>query len=65
MQAFEMTDLGEMSYFLGMEIKQKQMRFLWPEEVCKVDDKEILHEILQKLEYSNVSKGEAMQRRWS
>ena len=30
MQAFDLTDLGLMSYFLGMEIKQGQVKFSFP-----------------------------------
>lgn len=38
MQVFEMTDLGLMTYFLGMEIKQgSDENFYLPEEVCKGD----------------------------
>lgn len=41
-QIFEMTDLGEMAYFLGMEIKQKAGEiFIWTKEVCEGNSKKI------------------------
>lgn len=43
MKVFEMTDLGEMTYFLGMEIKQTQNEVF----VCQ---KKYMKEILKKFE---------------
>ena len=48
MQAFEMTDLGLMTYYLGMEIKagrKRSIRLL--KEVCKGNIEEISDERMQ------------------
>ncbi|XP_037494092.1 uncharacterized protein LOC119370321 [Jatropha curcas] len=65
-QVFEMTDLGLMNYFLGMEITQSQNEVF----ICqKKYAKEILNKIpnggMQSCCYTHESKGEAEQRRWN
>lgn len=43
-QDFEMWDFWEMSYFIGMKIKQKEKEMVISiNEVCKRDAKEIRH----------------------
>ena len=49
-QIFEMTDLGLMSFFLGMEIKQSK------EEICERNLEEISYGELQTSNHSNESK---------
>jgi len=60
MQAFEMTDLGLMTYYLGMEIKagrKRSIRLL--KEVCKGNIEEISDERMQGYQYTHESKGKA------
>ena len=59
MQVFEMTDLGLMSFFLGMEIKQSK------EEICKGNLEEISYGELQTNNQSDESKRPIQQRRWN
>ena len=62
---FEMTDLGLMSYFFDIEIKQTQDEvFICKKKVCKGDTKKISDGGLQSNEYSYESKGEAGSGAW-
>lgn len=66
MQAFEMTDLGLMTYFLGMEIKlEKDKVFICQKKVCEGNSQEVRNRELQSNEYSHEPKRETMQGRWS
>lgn len=62
MQVFEMKDLGEMSYFLGTEIKQKRVEiFICQRKYAKEILKKFNMEKPYKHEHSYVSKGEVVQ----
>jgi len=41
MEAFEMTDLSLMTFFLGMEIVQDEHEVYLSEEICQGDSKEV------------------------
>ena len=63
MQVFEMIDLGLMTYFLGMEIKQgKDQVFICQRKYAKGDSQEVQNGRLQKNEYSHEPKKKAKQR---
>ena len=58
LRVFEMTDLGLMSFFLGMEVKQDHGGvFICQKKICNGNTQKISHGGLQKHCYSNEPKG--------
>jgi len=62
MQAFEMTDVSPINFFLGMEIKQGGDEvFIRKKTICKRDSKKIQLGRLQEGQHSHESKSKIKQ----